>query len=138
MTWLSTWIPIVFSCTALNNACPLVTVPYEPEIVQLTGLLCESVCPGPPEYANIEMGDAPEHILVLKLDSPVHVRDFNSKESWNEPEDDVSEIQVAATTKDARHLVNKHVVVTGSLFHAITAHHRTDVVMISDHLDIIR
>ncbi|HEY2809884.1 MAG TPA: DUF4431 domain-containing protein [Rhabdochlamydiaceae bacterium] len=138
MAWLSTWVPIVFSYLAVNNTHSIVTLPYEPEIVQLTGLLCESVCPGPPEYASIEMGDAPEHVFVLKLDSPVHMRDFNSEESWNEPEDNVSEIQVAATTKDARHLVNKHVVVTGSLFHAITAHHRTDVVMISDYLDLIK
>jgi len=139
MAWLNAWIPILCSCAALSNTSPPITVPYEPDVVQLTGILCESICPGPPEYASIEMGDAPEHIFVLKLDSPIHVRDVNPKEnSWNEPEDNVSEIQVAASPKEAQHLVNKHVVITGSLFHAITAHHRTEVVMINDQLDLIK
>jgi hypothetical protein len=85
------------------------------------------------------MGDAPEHIFILKLDTPVHVKDVNPKEnSWNEPEDNVSEIQVAASSKEAQHFVNKHVVITGSLFHAITAHHRTEVVMMNDQFDLIK
>lgn len=138
MAWLRTLVLIAFSCAVFNNAHSLVTVLYEPEIVQLTGLLCESICPGPPEYTSIEMGDAPEYIFVLKLDSPIHVRDFNPKESWNEPEDNVSEIQIAGTTREARQLVNQHVVVTGSLFHAITAHHRTEVLILSNHLNLIK
>jgi hypothetical protein len=139
MAWFNAWVTILCSCAGLDNAPALITIPYEPNVVQLTGILCESVCPGPPEYASIEMGDAQEHIFVLKLDSPIHVRDVNPKEnSWNEPEDNVSEIQVAASPKETQHLVNKHVEITGSLFHAITAHHRTEVVMINNHLDLIK
>jgi hypothetical protein len=67
------------------------------------------------------------------------VRDVPPKEnSWNEPEDNVSEIQVAVSSRDAQHLVNKHVAVIGSLFHAITAHHRTEVVMINNKLDYLK
>ncbi len=139
MSCLSSWIIVVLPWMVMSNPQIPITIPYEPEIVQLTGILWESICPGPPEYASIEMGDAPEHIFVLKLDTPVNVRDLNPKEnSWNSPEDNVSEIQIAASEKEAQHLVNKHVVITGSLFHAITAHHRTEVVMINDHLDLIK
>lgn len=108
-------------------------VPYGPDIVRLTGTLRESTCPGPPEYESIENGDAPEHIYVLVLDSPIHVEDIPLKEnSWDEPEDNVLEIQVAAHPKDAQHLVHEHVAITGTLFHAHTGHHRTEVVMLDN------
>jgi hypothetical protein len=126
------------ACTTLNNASSPI-VPYEPDIVQLTGILYESICPGPPEYTSIEMGDAPEHNFVLQLNSPIHVRDINFKEnSWNEPEDDISAIQVALSPEDAQYFVNKPVVITGSLFHAGTAHHRTEVIMLNNQIDIIK
>lgn len=139
MAWFYNWIPITLSCAAINSTPSPTIVPYEPSIVQLTGILRENVCPGPPEYASIEMGDAPEHIFVLTLDSPIHVREFTTKKnSWNEPEDNVSEIQVAASPRDAQHLVNKRVAISGSLFHAITAHHRTEVVMLNESIELIK
>lgn len=138
MTFLFAWLPVL--CCAIPLLSETISiVPYEPDIVRLTGILCENICPGPPEYESVEMGDAPEHIFVLHLDSPIHVRDVPPKEnSWNDPEDNVSEIQVAVSFKDAQHLLNKHVAITGSLFHAITAHHRTEVVMINNKVEHLK
>ena len=139
MARLYNWIPIALSCAALNSMPSPAIVPYEPNIVRLTGVLRENICPGPPEYASIEMGDAPEHIFVLTLDSPIHVRESIHKEnSWNEPEDNVTEIQVAASPREAKHLVNKRVAISGSLFHAITGHHRTEVVMLNNSIELIK
>ena len=138
MPYILFWLPVLSSIVSPTNE-TLLTVPYEPDIVRLTGILRESTCPGPPEYESVERGDAPEHIFVLVLDSPIHVCDIPPKEnSWNEPEDNVSEIQVAASTRDTQHLVGKHVAITGSLFHAITAHHRTEVVMIDNDIEHLK
>ena len=138
MAYLLPWISVLSTIVSPIDETPP-TVPYEPDIVRLTGILRESICPGPPEYESVERGDTPEHIFVLVLDSPIHVKDIPSKKnSWNEPEDNVSEIQVAASRTDAQHLVNKRVAITGSLFHAITAHHRTEVIMTNKKVEYLK
>ncbi len=138
MTCLNAWLTILCFCAMLNGDLPHI-VPYEPDIVQLAGVLRESICPGPPEYTSIETGDTPERIFVLHLDSPIHVRDVNfKKNSWNEPEDNVSTIQVAVSPIDAQCFVNRPVIIIGSLFHAITAHHRTEVIMINNRIDMVK
>ena len=136
MVWFLGWLSVLCSCLVLGKE-PLSIVPYEPDLVRLIGVLCESICPGPPEYASIEMGDASEHIYVLRLNSPIHVKNVSSKDSWNKPEDNVFEIQIAASSKDAQHFVNKRVAITGSLFHAMTAHHRTEVVMLNNEIELL-
>ena len=138
MVRLYSWLPIVLAYSAANSTQPPAVVHYEPSIVQLTGTLKECICPGPPEYENIEMGDAPEHIFVLMLDHPVHVRELAPKKDFlDEPEDNVTEIQVAASSREAQPILGKHVKISGTLFHAITAHHRTEVIMINDSINII-
>lgn len=137
MTWPTIWVGLLCFCAILLSTTPP-TVHYEPEVVRLKGILRESICPGPPEYASIEMGDTPERIFVLHLDTPINVLNIDPKEdSWNEPESNISAIQVAASPHDVQHLINAPVVMTGSLFHAITAHHRTEVIMINDRIDVI-
>ncbi len=132
------YVLVLCSCATLESVSPRI-VHYEPEVVQLTGLLRESVCPGPPEYMSIKMGDRPECIFILLLDTPIHVRNINPKDNiWNEPEDSVFTIQVAASRVDVQHVINKKVVVTGSLFHAITAHHRTEVIMMNNKITFIK
>lgn len=135
-----TWTPVILAYTALNSTTLSPTVvDYEPSIVHLAGILRENICPGPPEYASIEKGDDPEHIFVLTLDSPVHVKESTpKKDSWNEPEENVTEIQVAASCSEAQHLVGKHVMISGSLFHAITANHRTDVIMLNNSIELVK
>ena len=138
MVRLYNWLPIMLAYTTVNGALPPTVVYYEPSVVQLTGTLRECVCPGPPEYENIEMGDAPEHVFVLTLDHPVHVRELTPKEDFlDEPEDNVTEIQVAASSSEAQLILGKHIKISGTLFHAITAHHRTEVIMINDSMNII-
>ena len=40
---------------------------YEPEEVELRGILYEEVYPGPPEYTSVKMGDRPEKAVFLTL-----------------------------------------------------------------------
>ena len=49
------------------------TVFYEPEEIELSGVLCETVYPGPPEYMSVEMGDRPEKVTILTLKDPIDV-----------------------------------------------------------------
>lgn len=138
MVRMYSWLPIMLAYTTANSAQSPAVVYYEPSIIQLTGTLKECICPGPPEYENIEMGDTPEHVFVLTLDYPVHVRELTPKKDFlDEPEDNVTEIQVAASSSEARPILGKHVKISGTLFHAITAHHRTEVIMINDSMNII-
>ena len=66
--------------TTVNGILPPAFVYYEPSVVQLTGTLRECICLGPPEYENIEMGDAPEYVFALILNHPVHVSELTPKE----------------------------------------------------------
>ena len=138
MNWYFSWL-LFFCFIRPLTAETLPIVLYEPNIVRLTGTLHESTCPGPPEYESIERGDAPEHIFVLNLDSPINVKSIPpDKDGLNEPENNISEIQVAASPRNAQHLIGEHVAITGTLFHAITAHHRTEVVMIDEKIEHLK
>ena len=100
--------------------------------VSLTGTLRSQVFPGPPNYASIKRGDRKETAIILKLVAPACT-------TGNDPADvNVSEIRIRemqlVVTKDAhwrtvRRLMGKRAIVTGTLFHAHTGHHRTKVLI---------
>ena len=71
----------------------LKTVFYEPEEVELSGLLHEMAYPGPPEYMSIEMGDHPEEVVILTLEDPINV-DVKGGDNFNGLEQGVRELQV--------------------------------------------
>lgn len=121
--------PILTSFGA-NLTLQQTVVPYEPEVVNLFGVLYEKIYPGPPNYTSIENGDAPESVLILELSQPIQVGNPNTaKENPNQPEKDVLEIQLALDEHLPQPFNSTHFFVTGSLFHANTPHHHTKVVM---------
>jgi hypothetical protein len=70
------------------------TVFYEPSITELTGTLYQKIYPGPPEYSNIEDGDAVDSTLILVLKEPVNVElAAEEDEPFNQPEQGIREIQ---------------------------------------------
>lgn len=105
------------------------TVFYEPEEIELSGVLCETVYPGPPEYMSVEMGDRPEKVTILTLKDPIDV-DIKGESNFNEPEKGVRELQVVflGSTPSA-HPMKEEISLRGSLYHAHTAHHRRRVLM---------
>jgi len=98
---------------------------YEPAVVEITGALSK----GKAEHPNGKWFD----ILVLKLDAPASIKGDGKPDSFNEDEDHIQEIQVysgdEALLKKLGKLSGKKVTLKGTLFHAQTAWHVRDLVM---------
>jgi hypothetical protein len=75
----------------------LKTFLYEPEEVELCGVLYEEVYPGPPEYTNVKMGDRLEKAVFLTLKEPINVEiknaEIEEEDVINEPEKGVRELK---------------------------------------------
>lgn len=106
----------------------LKTVFYEPEEVELSGLLHKTVYPGPPEYTSTELGDHPEEVAILTLKNPINI-ELKEVDIFNEPEKGVRELQVVFSDMLSIPNVNEEVTLKGTLYHAHTAHHRRRVLM---------
>lgn len=107
----------------------LKTVFYEPEEVEVRGMLYEETYPGPPEYMSVEQGDCPEEVVILTLKDPINVR-VAQDDDFNEPEQGVRELHVVfADSMPSKHQMNREIALKGTLYHAYTAHHRRRVLM---------
>lgn len=106
----------------------LKTVFYEPEEIELSGVLYEMVYPGPPEYMSVEEGDCPEEVVILTLRDPINVR-VAQDDDFNEPEQGVRELQVVFSGSMPSAQMKGEITLKGTLYHARTAHHRRRVLM---------
>lgn len=111
----------------------LKTFLYEPEEVELRGILYEEVYPGPPEYTSVEMGDRPEKTVFLTLKEPINVelkKNAEQEDIINTPEKGVRELQVVfSDSRPLAHQIKQEVSLKGTLYHAHTAHHHRRVLM---------
>ena len=106
---------------------------YEPATISLKGKLVRRTFPGPPNYESVASGDASETYWLLELERPICV---NGKPNQDTPEadpaKDVREVQLMVAPemyKTRRSLVGGLVVATGSLYHGISGHHHTEVLL---------
>jgi hypothetical protein len=103
---------------------------YEPVVVDLTGTIRRQTFPGRPNYESIKQGDEPETFWVLYMENSICI---NSSGDWNEAETGVKEIQLVLNKENQyeeyRPLLNKKVNVRGILFHSVSGHHHTNVLM---------
>ncbi len=107
----------------------LKTVFYEPEEVEVSGLLHKAIYPGPPEYMSIETGDHPEEVVILTLKNPINI-EIKGEDNFNEPEKGVRELQVVFSDSIiSKSNMKEEVTLKGTLYHAHTAHHRRRVLM---------
>lgn len=106
---------------------------YEPATVTLNGKITRKTFAGPPNYESIKRGDAPETYWILRLARPVCVNADESTPGGEETEKNVSDIQLVFSDEGQyarrKGLLGKRVVVSGKLFHAITGHHHTKVLL---------
>jgi hypothetical protein len=107
---------------------------YEPATVELDGRLVIQSKYGPPNFGEQPKTDQKVQVPVLLLRERVSVlgdRGDRADGPNTKTEYGVAQIQLAFTgaAKDHKLLIGKQVVVTGTLFHAHTGHHYTDVVM---------
>ena len=104
---------------------------YEPEVMELDGRLVIESKFGPPNFGEQPKTDEKVRVPVLVLSNRANMLadsgdDPNAKSVYH-----VRQIQLAFPSSDTAHkaLIGKQVVVTGTLFHAHTGHHYTEVVM---------
>ena len=101
--------------------------------VSLTGTLSSRVFAGPPNYESIKRGDRKETAIILSLASPVCTTSATASNSFDVAETNVREVQLVISKpehwKTLKRLRGKPVVVTGTLFHAHTGHHRTEILI---------
>ena len=104
---------------------------YEPSRVELVGTIKRQTFPGRPNYESIAKCDEPEPYWILHVAKPFCV---NASEDWLEKEIRVSRVQLVFIGsgneyRRYRQLVGRKVVVAGSLFHQITGHHHTKILL---------
>jgi hypothetical protein len=104
---------------------------YGPAL-SLTGTLRSQVFAGPPNYESIKRGDRKETAIILTL-VVVACTTGNDPAGVDIPETRIREMQLVVTKnadwKTVRRLMGKRAIVTGTLFHAHTGHHRTKVLI---------
>lgn len=104
---------------------------YWPEKVTLTGRLVLRTFYGPPNYGENPKTDSRETQAILILDSAVNVTATGS-DTTDETERNVKRITLVVhdfKANPVRPLLGRHVRVEGTLFHAITGHHHTKVLI---------
>ncbi|XHS77797.1 DUF4431 domain-containing protein [Burkholderiaceae bacterium UC74_6] len=112
---------------------PRACLQYDSEATQLSGTLFARVYYGPPGYGERPAEDSREGAWLLLLDAPICVTASPHPESDNNSfERDQIVVQLAAVHVSPgaiEGLVEKRVVVSGQLYHALTGHHRTPVLL---------
>lgn len=102
---------------------------YWPAVVELEGKLSIKTFFGPPNFGENPETDSKEKSWLLSLDKPINVRAKTETDPTLGPSvDNVRELQLVLH-EPRRDLIGKKVVVKGTLFHAHTGHHHTDVLL---------
>jgi uncharacterized protein DUF4431 len=126
---------LLISLTAVSGAYLPVRaqcLKYLLDVVTLTGTISSNVFAGPPNYESIKHGDRKETAIILTLNAPICTNGGGDPEI-DEPESKIRDLQLVITKpadwKTVRRRLGKRVTVTGILFHALTGHHRTKVLI---------
>jgi hypothetical protein len=112
---------------------------YKPATVGLHGTLVRETFAGPPNYQDIRKGDEAETVWLVKLDSPICIKQDEAEPDVNPRQKDVRRVQLVLNKEDGERavaLLGKRVVATGSLFGAHSRHHHTPVLLTVTYLDL--
>jgi hypothetical protein len=104
---------------------------YEPDVSILNGVITKKDFPEPPGNQDISREDKKETYWILMMDKPFCVQGKKDN-SINVSEANISDVQLVleSTLYDKyRTLLGKRVTVKGTLFHSITGHHHTKVLV---------
>ncbi|MCU1266970.1 MAG: hypothetical protein JWM21_3288 [Acidobacteria bacterium] len=104
---------------------------YEPATVELKGRLTVRRKYGPPNYGEQPKTDAKVTVPVLVLAKPVSVRGTPGDAQNAMSVKGTRQIQLTFSDLETpyKQFIGKNIVVKGTLFHAFSGHHYTDVVM---------
>jgi len=104
---------------------------YEPEVVNLEGVIKISTNFGPPNYGETPEIDKKVTIYILELNSPINVLGDPNDELNLSSFTNISNIQIALYKykNDIKNKINKKVIIKGTLFQGVTGHHYTDILI---------
>ncbi len=98
---------------------------YEPAVVEITGVIAKAKA----QHPNETWFD----FQYVKLATPASIQGDNDKDSFNETETGVTEVQIYSGDDKIRKqylsLVGKKAILKGTVFHAQTAWHVRDLVL---------
>jgi hypothetical protein len=104
-------------------------VNYWPAHVSFRGELLVKKYFGPPDFGENPKTDSKENSWILSLSEPINVQAKEGADPLAGPSSKgVKELQLVLSVP-RRDLMGKMVFVAGTLFHAHTGHHHTDVLM---------
>jgi Domain of unknown function (DUF4431) len=111
---------------------------YEPAPVELQGRLTVQWKYGPPNFGEQPKTDQRVKVPILVLARPINVRGTPGDAHNANAVKGARRIQLtfANLPTDYKQLISKNVVAKGTLFHAFSGHHYTDVVMSVDSLEL--
>ena len=121
--------PVISGAVEPPSAC----LQYDSKSTKLSGTLLTRTYYGPPGYGESPAQDAREGAWLLLLDAPICVAASAQPEKDNNSfERDQIVVQLAAVhidPKKIRTMQGQRLTATGQLFHAMTGHHRTPVLL---------
>jgi hypothetical protein len=102
---------------------------YWPAVVELEGKLSVKTFFGPPNFGENPKTDSKQRSRILSLDKPINVRAKDETDPTLGPSvDNVRELQLIFD-ESLRELIGKKVIVKGTLLHAHSGYHHTDVLL---------
>jgi len=114
---------------AANSTC----LDYEPATDTLTGTITRHMEYGPPNYGEDPTHDAKELYWYLELDDPIRVNGREESPDM-EAEENIRKLQIVYLNgypKDGD-WIGHRASITGTLFHAISGHHHTNLLITAD------
>ena len=114
-----------------SNAADSKCLEYGPAIVTLTGTIMSQMQYGPPNYGEDPAHDAKEAYWYLQLDDPICVNGKKDNSEEMEGEKNVRKVQIVYLNgyPQGDNWINHRASITGTLFHAVTGHHHTNVLI---------
>lgn len=105
---------------------------YAPSMVTLEGIIERGRFYGPPGYGENPRKDRIEVVYFVKLAKPINVRGNPMSDINSETERDLKKVQLSKVLEiwqTLKGMVGRRVVIKGHLFHALTGHDHTRVVI---------
>jgi hypothetical protein len=105
---------------------------YEPATVVLCGVIKQKTFPGLPNYESIAKGDHADKGLYLQLKNPICVQPTKGSDIDDVETKYIKLLQLGLSDdmhSNVKKLIGKMVCVEGTLFHAQTMHHHTEVLI---------
>jgi Domain of unknown function (DUF4431) len=127
-------IVLAIDHAAAGHAESQICLPYEPETVVLMGVVQRGLAYGPPGYGKTPYLDAKEVFYSLYLANPICVMGGDELDQPAEPT--IRNLQIAfIKTPFDRALLEHRVRIVGTLFHGMTGHHHTKVLISPDQIE---